>query len=187
MVYRPESLVRRVEKLREYARDLDDLAVPDFGAYEGNKTNRYAVERLLVLVAEVVIDVLDHLLSARHSVISDGYEEVLANARANALISEELYGRLKGLGGLRNALTHRYLTMTCRCLTMTCRRSRRLSRSYRLIGGGLPDVDDVNRFAVRGFRGIHDALGERRMRVNREPDILERRAHLERDHALADQ
>ena len=112
MVYRPESLLRRVETLREYARDLDDLPIAGFADYEGNKTIRYAVERLLVLVAEVVIDILDHLLSARHSVISDGYEEVRANARANALISEELYGRLKGLGGLRNALTHRYLTIS---------------------------------------------------------------------------
>jgi len=112
MVYRPESLIRRLEKLREYARDLDELPVGGVDDYRENKTIRYAVERLLVLVAEVVIDVMDHLLSARHSVISDGYEEVLANARANALISEELYGRLKGLGGLRNALTHRYLTIS---------------------------------------------------------------------------
>ena len=37
------------------------------------------------------------------------------------------------------------------------------------------------------MRGLHHALAERRVRVDREADVLEERVHLERERALADE
>ena len=49
MVYRPESLLERLELLRQYGADLTqwrDLSLDD---YLRSRTTRYAVERLLFL------------------------------------------------------------------------------------------------------------------------------------------
>ena len=93
MVYRPKSLLERLELLRQYGADLAqwrDLSLDD---YLRSRTTRYAVERLLFLVAGTVLDMLDHVLSARHEVVSDSYEEIVTNARTGtALISSDLHG-----------------------------------------------------------------------------------------------
>ena len=109
MVYRPKSLLERLELLRQYGADLAqwrDLSLDD---YLRSRTTRYAVERLLFLVAGTVLDMLDHVLSARHEVVSDSYEEIVTNAHRHALISSDLYGALRGLGGFRNVLAHEYV------------------------------------------------------------------------------
>ena len=49
------------------------------------------------------------MLSARHEVVSDTYEEILSNARRHEMISVDLYGALRGLGGFRNVLAHEYV------------------------------------------------------------------------------
>src|ERR1700681_4712009 len=48
-------------------------------------------------------------------------------------------------------------------------------------------VDDVDRFAVHELGGVHDRFRQRWVRVDRQADVLDRRAHLERDHTFADQ
>ena len=109
MVYRPKSLLERLELLRQYGADLTqwrDLSLDD---YLRSRTTKYAVERLLFLVAGTVLDMLDHVLSARHEVVSDSYEEIVTNAHRHALISSDLYGALRGLGGFRNVLAHEYV------------------------------------------------------------------------------
>jgi uncharacterized protein YutE (UPF0331/DUF86 family) len=109
MVYRPESLLERLELLRQYGADLTqwrDLSLDD---YLRSRTTKYAVERLLFLVAGTVLDMLDHVLSARHEVVSDSYEEIVTNAHRHALISSDLYGALRGLGGFRDVLAHEYV------------------------------------------------------------------------------
>ena len=109
MVYRPKSLLERLELLRQYGADLTqwrDLSLDD---YLRSRTTKYAVERLLFLVAGTVLDMLDHVLSARHEVVSDSYEEIVTNAHRHALISSDLYGALRGLGGFRDVLAHEYV------------------------------------------------------------------------------
>ena len=64
---------------------------------------------MLFLIAGSVLDILDHVLSARHEVVSDTYEEILTNAHRHALISADLYGSLRGLDGFRNVLAHEYV------------------------------------------------------------------------------
>ena len=109
MVYRPDSVAKRLEKLRGYRVDLAqwrDLALDE---YLADRNTRYAVERLLHLIAEAVLDILDHLLSAKQEIVSDTYEDVLSNARRGGFLTEERYRGLRGLGGFRNVLVHEYV------------------------------------------------------------------------------
>ena len=109
MVYRKSSLIRRIEKLKEYNNDLYSFDGLDYAGYLQNKNNKYAIERILFLVSENILDFLDHILSAKFHVISDSYEEILENAFKRAVIDEKAYDELRGLGGFRNVLAHEYL------------------------------------------------------------------------------
>jgi uncharacterized protein YutE (UPF0331/DUF86 family) len=109
MVYRRESVLKRIGKLREYLEDLRLYGAMTVGEFKAAKTERYAVERILFLIAECVIDVLDHFLSTKYGITSEGYEDVIDNAMENGVIGAELYEKLKGLGGFRNILAHGYL------------------------------------------------------------------------------
>ncbi len=109
MVYRPDSVARRLEKLREYRGDLAQWRDLSLDEYLADRTPRYAVEWLLHLIAEVVLDILDHLLSATREIVSDTYEDVLSNAHRGGLLTEDRYRELRGLGGFRNILAHEYV------------------------------------------------------------------------------
>lgn len=111
MVYRPESVRDRLSRLEIFLNDLQELAVSDRRAFAKDSERRYAVERLLQLIAESAMDILDHVLSTRHGCLSETAEEVFSNAHTHGLLSDGLYGRLAGLGGFRNVLAHDYLRL----------------------------------------------------------------------------
>lgn len=112
MVYRKESLLKRIEKLREYRHDLKEMGDTPFEQYLRDKKIKYSIERLLFLIAENILDFLDHILSSRFEMISESYEDIIENAYKRALINDDLYSRLKGLGGFRNILAHEYLYLS---------------------------------------------------------------------------
>lgn len=56
MVYRRESLLKRIEKLREYRHDLKQMAGISFEQYVKDKKTKYATERLLFLISENILD-----------------------------------------------------------------------------------------------------------------------------------
>ena len=108
MVYRPESIERRLAKLGQYAEDLAGLLPADFESYVTDRRAKYAIERLLLLITETV---LDHALSAKHEVVSDGYEDILRGAHAHGILSTSRFRQLEGIGGFRNVLAHEYLAL----------------------------------------------------------------------------
>ncbi len=112
MVYRKESLIKRIEQLRQYSYDLKEMQGISFEQYIKDKKVKYSTERLLFLIAENILDFLDHLLSSRFEIISDSYEQIIENAYKKALIDDNLYSKLKGLGSFRNVLAHEYLNLS---------------------------------------------------------------------------
>lgn len=109
MVYRRESLEKRLAKLREYHRDLEEYGDLSFEEYIDDRKNRYAIERILFLITENILDFLDHILSSKYQTISEGYENILENAAQRKIITPELFESLRGMGGFRNILAHEYL------------------------------------------------------------------------------
>ncbi len=112
MVYRREPLIKRLEKLKEYRHDLKELKDLSFDDYIKDRRTRYAIERLLFLVSEDILDFLEHILSSRYEVLSNSYEEIIDNAYEKGLLEKDLYPKLKGLGGFRNILAHEYLNIS---------------------------------------------------------------------------
>ena len=111
MVYRKESLLKRIEKLKEYNRDIKVYRDLSLEEYLLDRKTKYAIERLLFLIAENILDFLDHLLSAKFSIVSEGYENILENSYKAGLIDKGMYEEMKGLGGFRKVLAHEYLRL----------------------------------------------------------------------------
>ena len=107
--YRKESQMKRLMALRSYQQDLEEIGDISFESYIKDKKTKYAVERLLFLMCESILDFLDHLLSSRFNTVSNSYEDIIENALKNRVIDNSVYSRLSGLGGFRNILAHEYL------------------------------------------------------------------------------
>ncbi len=112
MVYRKESLLKRIEKLREYRHDLKQMSDITLEEYVKDKRTKYSIERLLFLISENILDFLDHILSSQFEIISESYEDIIENARKKEVMDDSLYSKLKGLGGFRNVLAHEYMNLS---------------------------------------------------------------------------
>jgi uncharacterized protein YutE (UPF0331/DUF86 family) len=70
--------------------------------------DEWAAERGLQLGAEIVLDIGNHILSARFGVSAADYEDIITQLGATGVIDDVLRDRLRGLGGFRNILVHGY-------------------------------------------------------------------------------
>jgi uncharacterized protein YutE (UPF0331/DUF86 family) len=111
VVFKRESIDERLKKLAglysffELHKDLssDELVK--------NLTVRLAVERASALAAEIIIDILSHILASEKNCFPETYEETIQLSSDKNLISDNLYKKIKGLGGYRNILVHEYLAL----------------------------------------------------------------------------
>jgi len=111
MVFKESTLLRKWEKLNEYFNDIYTYKDLSLSEYLKQKNTKYAIERLLFLIAETILDFLEHILASKFDVISESYEDIIKNAMKYEIITENLYKDLKGLGSFRNILAHEYLEL----------------------------------------------------------------------------
>ncbi|WP_156095567.1 type VII toxin-antitoxin system HepT family RNase toxin [Thermodesulfobacterium commune] len=104
--------ISRLGKLKEYRKDLLDLGDLSFEDYTKSRWLHYSVERLLFLIAESILDILDHVLAGKFQVVSDSYEDIIRNAYGKGIIDKDLFEKLKGLEAFRNVLAHEYLELS---------------------------------------------------------------------------
>jgi uncharacterized protein YutE (UPF0331/DUF86 family) len=100
------------ERLKEMDTVLEELSLYRDKSPEDLKASlsmRWTVERGLIALANLVFDAADHILSGHFGVYSDTYEDTLQQLRDKGVVSQSLYQKIKGLGGLRNILVHDYL------------------------------------------------------------------------------
>jgi uncharacterized protein YutE (UPF0331/DUF86 family)/predicted nucleotidyltransferase len=104
-----EAIKERLKKLRSVLAAIEPRRGVSVEEYLGDEILRLAVERALILAAEVVVDIVSHILASEYAVFPATYEEAIEKGRAKGILSEELYARLAGLGRFRNLLIHVYV------------------------------------------------------------------------------
>lgn len=109
MVLRREAVEKRLKELDEILKELDKHREVDSETLRRDVGQRWIIERGLIAAATIVFDVADHILAGHFGVYAETYEESLGTLRDRAVISKGLYRDIKGLGGFRNILVHRYL------------------------------------------------------------------------------
>lgn len=101
--------MKRLMALRSYQQDFKAIGNISFESYVKDKKTKYAVERLLFLICESILDFLDHLLASKFNKVSNSYEDIIENSFKNEVIDASTYSQLSGLGGFRNIVAHEYL------------------------------------------------------------------------------
>ena len=109
MVLRRDAIQARLEELDSILSRLRSYSHTSADNYAEDEEIQWLVERGLLAAAGIVFDVADHVLSGYFGDHSDSYEAGLRGLRKRGVISEGLYESIRGLGGFRNILVHRYL------------------------------------------------------------------------------
>jgi uncharacterized protein YutE (UPF0331/DUF86 family) len=68
-------------------------------------------ERNLQLAIESILDVGQHIISSAGWEPPEDYAGVFATLREHGVLSDELYGRVRGMAGFRNLLVHEYAAL----------------------------------------------------------------------------
>jgi uncharacterized protein YutE (UPF0331/DUF86 family) len=99
-----DVLVRKLARLKGF---LDDRRPHRGRRADDLEEDPYVVERLLELVVQVSVDILNHELAER-GVLPESYRDSFLEAGKRGLIPTVLAGDLALSAGLRNVLVHAY-------------------------------------------------------------------------------
>jgi len=128
MVLSKEVIKERLKHLREILANLKEIRNIPEAEFISTYRNYWLAERGLQLAAETVFDIGNHILSGYFQVAAQDYEGVLDLLLEKRVMSQDLRGRLKGLGGFRNILVHGYISIDRK-------------RVFQELQGGLDDFD----------------------------------------------
>lgn len=109
MVFKVEAVRTWLKKLAEVLSQLQQKETVSLEQYLQDLDLQWTIERGLELACSAVLNIGNHILSAVFQTAVEEYEQILAKLAEKKVISHELYGELRGLGGFRNILVHGYL------------------------------------------------------------------------------
>ena len=109
MILRRETIEERLKELDEILSELGKYRDITWERFQADLSQRWIIERGLIAAASVIFDIADHILAGHFGFYAETYEESLEALRDKEVISKELYRQIRGLGGFRNILIHRYL------------------------------------------------------------------------------
>jgi uncharacterized protein YutE (UPF0331/DUF86 family) len=132
MVIKPELILERLKELDTIISELSRYKSQTEAEIETSLSRRWTIERGLIAAANLIFDVADHILSGHFGVYPDTYEDSLRLLKEKKVISEELFHKVKGLGGFRNILVHEYLKIDITELRKNLLKSFDISPAYSL-------------------------------------------------------
>ncbi len=111
MVFKRESVYARLKKLEEVLATLRAQGPFSLQEFKRDTRLQWIIERGLQLAASLILDIGNHILAGVFQISVDEYEKILEKLNEKRVISDDLYGEIKGLGGFRNILVHGYLDL----------------------------------------------------------------------------
>jgi uncharacterized protein YutE (UPF0331/DUF86 family) len=108
VVLKREVVEARLKELSRVLAELGRYREVTVDELQSDLSRRWIVERGLIAAAGLIPDAADHVLVGHFGSYSDTYEGSLRGLREHQVVPDELYQRLRGFGGLRNLLVHRY-------------------------------------------------------------------------------
>jgi len=109
MVLRREAVEDRLKELDQILHELGKYRNIAWDRFRADLSQQWIIERGLIAAASVIFDIADHILAGHFGFYADTYEDSLTALRDKEVITQDLYGQIRGLGGFRNILIHRYL------------------------------------------------------------------------------
>jgi uncharacterized protein YutE (UPF0331/DUF86 family) len=97
------------------------------------KSLRYSI----IVLAESMASVLQHLLAKRHNVVVRGFTEVFVKAKEHRLLPDEVLDRLLPFARFRNLLVHQYWRVDDRVFLTNLRAGMDDFRAFALLVRGM--------------------------------------------------
>lgn len=108
MVLKHDSIIERLGELDLVVHELNLHAGVTEEKMRTDLSQRWIIERGMIAAASLILDIADHILVEQFGLHTTTYEDSLIGLRDKAVITDNLYQQLKGLGGFRNILVHLY-------------------------------------------------------------------------------
>lgn len=105
------SVHAKLALLRRLLDDLDETGEVTRSRLEGDQLLRYAIERILTQLVDLAVAINGHLVAARLGAGPPDYRASFAMAVDAGVLPADLADRLAPSVGLRNVLTHEYVTV----------------------------------------------------------------------------
>lgn len=102
----PIRIKRYLTEIRRYSLELNQLIVQN--EMVSDSVPLKAAKYLLIELAEAMSNTIQHILAKDKGIPVSGYIDAIIKANENAIISEDLFQRLKPFFDFRNSLIHRY-------------------------------------------------------------------------------
>lgn len=109
MVLKREAVEERLKELDKVLQELSKYRDLPWERFEADLSQQWIIERGLIAAASIIFDIADHILAGQFGLYAETYEEGLELLYGRRVLSGPLFQRIKGLGGFRNILVHRYL------------------------------------------------------------------------------
>lgn len=120
----------KLRLMRALLDDLDTAGNVDLRRLQADRMLRHAVERILTQLVDLAVAVNGHLAVARLGTGADTYRESFALAVRAQALPADLAERLSPSVGLRNVLTHEYVTVDLTLVVHAVELARTDYRSY---------------------------------------------------------
>ncbi|MEK6854892.1 MAG: DUF86 domain-containing protein [Nanoarchaeota archaeon] len=103
-----EKILSKIDELDGYLEELEQIKPADFDEYKNSIEKKRAVERLLQIAIETVIDISNIIVSGLKLGIPYDEDSLLDKLEEKNVISKEIKNIMKEMKGFRNVLVHKY-------------------------------------------------------------------------------
>jgi len=130
MAVQRDFVARALAELERVVQELERYRGTTAQGMAANLSLRWTVERGLLAGLALLFQVADHILAAHFRRTAETYEGLLLELHTCGVISEGLYGQLRGAGGFRNVLVHEYVGIDLNEVAHTLQKAPEVLRAF---------------------------------------------------------
>ncbi|KAA2261908.1 DUF86 domain-containing protein [Solihabitans fulvus] len=101
----------RLRLMRDLLTDLDEIGQVTVERLGADRIIRHAIERIVTQLVDLSVSINSHIVAATRGEVPRTYRESFGALAAVGAISTDLAQELAPSAGLRNVLTHEYVTI----------------------------------------------------------------------------
>src|SRR3989338_7829209 len=111
MTFDQQFIVAKLDELRGYSGELDELLHFSDGEIIADQFKLHAAERLLQLVVDTMIDINQHFIRELKLKIGDDFQSTFYTLGSQDILPTPFAEKIAPIVGLRNRIVHRYETL----------------------------------------------------------------------------
>lgn len=103
------TISAKLDRIRQRLDTLASMGAVDAAWWDGRVVEALAVERILIIIVDLAVDINNHVSAVELRRVADNYTESFPLVARTGMISEDLARSLAPSAGTRNVLVHQYL------------------------------------------------------------------------------